>query len=213
MVIEPGGRIDVLYQGYQITSTTTYAMLPGYSYFTASTDGGATWSSPVRVGGEAGTMSLAEWWIDGSIGRDAAGNLYAAWDTQGDTTDVGWISFSTDGGTSWSPAIQATPDQLQVPHIMEVAGGPSGIAYVSTLTSSDPRGYAIYLRAFSLTRGWLSAPFQVSTQFGDTSTWPGDTTGCSYLGGGRVALSWGSAVDAKNKKDDIYAASVTVQAH
>jgi len=28
MVVEPNGRIDVLYQGYQITSQTTYAMNP-----------------------------------------------------------------------------------------------------------------------------------------------------------------------------------------
>lgn len=211
MVIEPSGRIDVLYQGYQITNTKTYAMDPGYSYFTASTDEGATWSAPVRVGGEGGTMSLDEWWIDGGIGRDAAGNLYAVWDTQGASTDTSWISFSTDGGAHWSPAIQATPDSLQVPHIMEVTGGPSGIGYVSFLSSSDPRGYAMYLRTFSVTKGWISPAFQVSTQFGDTSTWPGDTTGLSYLGGNQVALSWGSAVDAKNKKDDIYAAAVTVQ--
>ena len=211
LVVEPGGKIDVLYQGYHITDTTTFTMDPAYSYYTSSTDGGVSWSAPVLVGGEAGTMSLSEWWIDGAIGRDAAGKLYAAWDTQGATTDIGWISSSTDGGQHWSPAIQATPDQLQVPHIMEVAGGPSGVAYVSTLSSADPRGYAQYLRAFSVTKGWLSAPFQVSTGFGDTSTWPGDTCGISYLGAGRVALSWGSAVDARNKKDDIYAAAVTVQ--
>src|SRR5690349_926253 len=47
MVVEPSGRIDVLYQGYHITNTTTYTMDPAYSYFTASTDQGATWSAPV----------------------------------------------------------------------------------------------------------------------------------------------------------------------
>jgi hypothetical protein len=212
MVIEPSGRIDVLYQGYHITDTTTFAMDPAFSYFTASTDQGRTWSAPVQLGPHNGTMSLSEWWIDGGIGRDAAGNLYAVWDTQGSNNDIGWLSFSIDGGQSWSAPIQAPPDQLNVPHIMEVAGGASGIAYVTWLSSSDPRGYALYLRAFSVARGWLSPPSQVSTQFGDTSVWPGDTTGLSWLGANRVALSWGSAVDAKNKKDDIYATTVTVQA-
>src|SRR5438067_4720202 len=61
MVVEPSGRIDVLYQGYEITDTTTYSMNPGYSYFTSSTDGGATWSAPVRLGPDSGTMSLDEW--------------------------------------------------------------------------------------------------------------------------------------------------------
>jgi hypothetical protein len=131
LVVEPGGRIDVLYQGYQITDTTTYAMNPAYSYFTASDDHGASWSSPVRVGSSGGTMSLAEWWIDGDIGIDASGTLYATWDTQGTNTDgslndVGWLSFSTDHGRHWSAPVQAPADRLNVPHIMEVVGGGSG---------------------------------------------------------------------------------------
>src|SRR5713226_6016761 len=112
MVVEPGGRIDVLYQGYQITNTTTYTMNPANTYFTASDDHGTTWSAPVKVGGRAGTMSLAEWWIDGAIGIDAGGNLYATWDTQGTNSDgsandIGWLSFSTNHGQSWSDPTQA----------------------------------------------------------------------------------------------------------
>jgi hypothetical protein len=43
-------------------------------------------------------MSLSEWRIDGDIGIDAAGNLYATWDTQGtnpdgSANDIGWLSF------------------------------------------------------------------------------------------------------------------------
>jgi len=210
LVIEPSGKIDVLYQGYHITDTTTYSMDPAFSYFTSSTDGGATWSKPVAVGPQGGTMSLAEWWINGDIARDAAGNLYAVWDTQGDTTDTGWLAFSTNGGRTWSAPIQAPADTLNVPHIMEVVGGGSGVAYVSWLSNSDPRGYALYLRAYSITQGWLSAPFQVSTDFGDTSVWPGDTTGISTLSPTQVVVSWGSATAATNKKSDIFAASVGV---
>jgi hypothetical protein len=215
LVVEPSGRIDALYQGYHITNTTTFAMDPAFSYFTSSTDGGATWSTPVRVGPEGGTMSLSEWWIDGDISRDAAGNLYAVWDTQGTNSDgsandIGWLSYSTDGGKHWSAALQAPADRLDVPHIMEVAGGSAGIAYVSWLSSSNPQGYALYLRAFSVTGGWLSAPFQVSTEFGDTSVWPGDTTGISTLGANQVVVSWGSATGATNKKSDIFGAAVGV---
>lgn len=94
LLVEPSGRIDVLYQGYKVTNTTTYTLSPAYSYFTSSTDGGRTWSAPVRVGPRAGTMSLAEWWIDGDIGMDSGGNLYATWDTQGTsaTGSRGWLS-------------------------------------------------------------------------------------------------------------------------
>jgi BNR/Asp-box repeat len=215
LVIEPNGRIDVLYQGYHITNTTTYTMDPAYSYFTASTDRGSTWSTPIAVGPQAGTMSLSEWWIDDAIGIDAGGNLYAVWDTQGtnadgSANDIGWLSFSTNHGRSWSAPVQATPDQLNVPHIMEVVGGAAGTAYVSWLSNSDPRGYALYLRAFSTKTGRLSAPQQISTEFGDPSVWPGDTTGISALSPTQLVLSWGSATPSSGKKSDIFVSNVGI---
>jgi hypothetical protein len=210
MVVEPSGRIDVLYQGYRITDTTTYAMDPAYEYFTASSDGGATWSAPVRVGPNSGTMSLAEWWIDGDIGIDAAGNLYAVWDTQGSGTDTGWLSYSTDHGAHWSTPVQASADTSDAPHVMEVAGDAAGTAYVSIFSGGDPRGYAESLRTFSIAKGWTTPPVQVSPDFGDTSVWPGDTFGISTLSPGRVVLSWGSATPATQKKSEIWAASVAV---
>jgi hypothetical protein len=214
LVVQPDGRIDVLYQGYQVTNPVTYVLSPAYSYFTSSTDGGATWSAPVAVGPQAGTMSLAEWWIDGDIGIDAAGNLYATWDTQGtnpdgSANDIGWLSFSTDHGARWSAPVQAPADRLGVPHIMEVTGGGSGIAYVSWLSDSNPAGYALFLRAFSITRGWLSGPAQISTDYGSSAVWPGDTTGLSVLSPTDVVASWGSDyTDVSGNQDEIYAASI-----
>jgi hypothetical protein len=214
LVVQPSGRIDVLYQGYQITNTTTYTMNPAHSYFTSSTNGGATWSTPVAVGPQAGTMSLAEWWIDGDIGIDTAGNLYATWDTQGtnpdgSANDAGWLSFSTNGGTRWSAPIQATPDRLNAPHIMEVAGGGAGIAYVSWLSDANPAGYALYLRAFSVTRGWLSPPARISAAYGSIAVWPGDTTGLSALSPTDVVASWGSDYPGvSGSRAEVYAANV-----
>jgi hypothetical protein len=211
-VVEPNGALDVIYQGYGITDTTTYAMTPAYEYFTRSTDGGDSWTRPVKVGAEAGTMSLSEWWIDSSIGIDSGGNLYVAWDTQADSSDTGWLSYSTNRGKTWSPAIQATPDRTNAPHIMEVVGGPAGIAYVGTQSDSDPRGYATYLRAFSTANGWLSPPDQVSQLFGDPSVWPGDTFGINTLTPTTVVMSWGSAVpSAYQKKSDIFVSTVGVK--
>ena len=120
---------------------------------------------------------------------------------------------STDHGATWSNPVQVPPDQLNVPHVMEVSGGGSGIAYVSFFSGADPRGYAEYLRTFSTTRGWLGAPVQISPEFGDTSVWPGDTFGISTLSPGHVVLSWGSATPSSGKKSDIYAANVAVSAH
>ena len=182
LVVEPDGRIDVLYQGYEVTNPVTYTLSPAYSYFTSSSVGGATWSAPVPVGPQAGTMLLAEWWIDGDIGIGAAGNLYATWDTQGinpdgSANDIGWLSFSTNHGARWSAPVQAPADQLDVPHIREVTGGGSGIAYVSWLSDGNPAGYALFLRAFSVSKGWLSAPAQITADYGSSAVWPGDTTG------------------------------------
>jgi hypothetical protein len=213
LVVEPSGRIDVLYQGYHIVDTTTYTMEPGYEYFTSSDDGGQTWSAPVRLGPDGGTMSLAEWWIDGDLAMDTAGNLYAVWDTQGNDDDVGWLSYSTDHGAHWSTPVQAPPDRLNVPHVMQVAGGGSGIAYVSLFSGADPRGYADYLRAFSISRGWLSEAVRISPEFGDTSVWPGDTFGISTLSPTRVVTSWGSATASTAKKSAVFAAPVAVQLH
>ena len=218
LVVQPNGRIDVLYQGYQIINTTTYTMNPAHSYFTSSTNGGATWSAPVVVAPQAGTMSLAEWWIDGDIGIDAAGNLYATWDTQGtnpagSANDTGWLSYSTDHGARWSAPIQVAPDRLSVPHIMEVTGGGTGIAYLSWLSDSNPAGYALYLRAFSITRGWLSGPVQISAHYGDSAVWPGDTTGLSTLTPTDIVASWGSDYPGlSGNKAEIYAASFNADA-
>jgi hypothetical protein len=218
LVVEPkSGAIDLIYQGYGITDPVTYAMTPAYEYFTRSTDGGATWSPPLKVGASAGTMSLDEWWIDTSIGIDAAGNLYDAWDTQGanadgSPNDIGWLSYSTDHGKSWSAPVQATPDTKKAPHVMEVVGGAGGTAYVGTLTDADARGYGMYLRTFSIRGGWQSDPLQVSTEFGDPSIWPGDTFGIDTMSPNDVVMSWGSATPSVgNKKSDIFARSIHVQ--
>ena len=76
-------------------------------------------------------VSGSDGWINGDIGIDAAGNLYATWDTQGSNTDgsandIGWLSFATDHGAHWSAPVQAPADRLNVPHIMEVTGGGRG---------------------------------------------------------------------------------------
>jgi hypothetical protein len=203
LLVEPNGRIDLSYQGYHITNTTTYTMDPANTYFTSSVDGGQTWSKPVLLGPKHLTMSLAEWWIDGALASDSAGNLYATWDTQG-SKDTGWLSFSTDHGKHWSDLVRVTPPAGKAIHIMEVAGGRPGIAYVSYLT--DAGGvYQLFLRQYSISKGWLTPPILVSARAGDVLTWPGDTTGISTFsdeerdsrgdeGGTRVVLSWGSSV-------------------
>jgi hypothetical protein len=206
MVLERNGDIAIAYQGYHIYNKKTFAMRPAYMYFTQSANG-AHWSSPVRVGGSAGTMSLAEWWIDGAIGVDRAGNMYMTWDTQSKTRDVGWLSYSTDFGRTWSEPIRVTPDTDLATHIVEVAGDGPGIAYVATLADNAKQGYAQYVRVFSIHRGWISPVIRVSSKYGSAKVWPGDTFGINLLARHRLELSWGSAVDGSNDSQ-IWAATV-----
>lgn len=214
MIVEPDGQIDSYYMDQTVVNHQTDKLAAGNGRFTASVDGGQDWSTPLNLASKVGKTSLPTWWVDAAIGMDQSGNLYAAFDTQGKNSDgtandIGWLSYSTDHGTHWSAPIQAVPDTLSVPHILSVAGGGSGIAYVGWLSPSDSRGYALYLRTFSITSGWLSNPVAISTQFGTSTIWPGDTFGISTLGTNSLVLSWGSAV-APATKSSIFAVPVQV---
>lgn len=211
--VQPNGRIDALIWGHHITNPITYTLRPGHEYFTSSTDGGTTWTAPVEVDPGAGSIALTTWWIDGDLGMDAAGNLYATWDTQTRAGDIGWLAYSTDHGRSWSSPRRVTADRDNATHIVQVAGAGSGVAEVAWQADNSPLGYATFVRPFSISRGWLTPTIQVSDQYGNPKIWPGDTFGLSVLpdqaSSQRVALSWGSAIDG-NQDSQIYSAVVTL---
>lgn len=210
LLVEPSGKIDVLYARYPTARHAPYALGAGGSYFTASTNGGGSWRSPVRVGPSAGTITPSEWWIDGDLSSDAAGNLYATWDTQSPHHDIGWLSYSTDGGVDWSHPIEVSRDTAKVGHIVQVAGGPAGIAYVAWLSNQRPWGYAEHLRTFAIARGWLSQGVRISRRFGIPSIWPGDTFGISTIAPNQLVLSWGSALRSTGENSEIFAVPVRV---
>jgi len=212
VVVQPSGVVDALMLDHPL-DPGTFAVHPGHELFTSSSDGGKTWSPAVRVGGSAGTISDTEWWIDGDLSADRAGNLYATWDTQsasGDR-DIGWLSYSTDRGRTWSAPIRVTPDHGNAVHIVESAGAGPGIADIAWQSDNSPQGYATYLRPFSIRHGWLAPVKRVSRQYGNPAIWPGDTFGISVLPGRHgpgtpenAVLSWGSAVSG-SKNSEIYA--------
>jgi hypothetical protein len=218
IIVEPDGHIDLVYQALSVTNRKTYKLGPGHEYFTSSTDDGAHWQAPVVLGQSAGTESMQEWWIDGALGMDAAGNLYATWDTQG-AHDVGWLVYSTDNGRRWSKPVRVTPDVDSAVHIVQVAGASAGIADVGWLADSSPHGYALYLRPYSITKGWLGGVVRASgSLYGRSGTWPGDTFGISYLGQNasassqHVSVSWGSSASSSPDRDDIYARPLSLTA-
>lgn len=103
---------------------------------------------------------------------------------------------------------EVTPDQDQAPHIVESAGGRAGVAYVAWQTSGTGPGYAIYLRPYSVRRGWLGPAVKVSAAYGNVRIWPGDTFGIAVLPDGDISMTWGSAVGT-HKVSAIYASVVT----
>jgi hypothetical protein len=209
IVVQPSGVIDALIWGHQL-DPGTFAVHPGHEYFTSSTDGGATWSPALEVDAHAGSIAILTWWIDGNLSTDATGNLYATWETQTSSADIGWLAYSTDGGSTWSAPMRVAAGNASAVINIESVGAGSGVADVAWQADTSPQGYATYLRPFSITAGWLGPVTQVSSQFGDPTIWPGDTFGISPLptGPGQVALSWGSAVGGSSNSE-IYATVVS----
>ncbi len=214
VLVEPDGQVDLLSWGHFVSPPPSYALHPGHEFF-ASSANGTTWPGHLtEVGGMAGSIALPTWWIDGDLSRDQGGTLYATWDTQTSAGDIGWLSFSTDDGKSWSAPVRVTPDTGKAVHIVEVLGGAAGVAYVAWQTDAPAGGYATYLRPYAPGKGWTGPRVNVSSKFGDRRIWPGDTFGIAPLPGGvgtRLALSWGSAVGG-NADSEIYAAVVTLSA-
>ncbi|MDA4130931.1 MAG: glycoside hydrolase [Thaumarchaeota archaeon] len=210
LVVEPNGRVDVLYQGYKVTNPKNFTLAPAHPFFTYSPDGGQTWAKPVRVGPAHPTMDLVEWWIDGALSTDAAGNLYATWDTQanlqGTGQDIGWLAYSIDHGLTWSAPARMTPDNDHAAHIIEVAGGSSGLAYVGWLSNSSSGRWTQYMTVFKIGMGVITPIIQVSKFSGNPNVWPGDTFGISTLSENDVVISWGGAIPGSNQKSQIFTA-------
>ncbi|HEV2373373.1 MAG TPA: sialidase family protein [Streptosporangiaceae bacterium] len=208
-VLTQPGRIDVLYCGHAV-SQGTFVIHPGHEFFTSSANGTAWPAHPLELWPGQGPIVVSEWWIDVDLGADAGGTLYATWDTQTAAGDIGWLTWSSDGGRVWSRPVRVTPDHDHAVHIVQVAGGAAGTAYVGWQTDAAAQGYATYLRPFSTAKGWLGPAVRVSPGYGNAKTWPGDTFGLTALPGRStptVFMSWGSAAGTA-KDSEIYATTL-----
>ena len=95
-------------------------------------------------------------------------------------------------------------------HLSQVAPAGRRNVYVGWQTVVRGKGYATFLRRYSLGRGWTGRAKKVSPAYGSVAIWPGDTFGLSTRGG-TALLSWGSAV--KNRPvSDIWFATAKLPA-
>jgi len=73
--------------------------------FARSTNGGASWSAPVRINDDASNANAYHWF--GTLSVAPSGRLDACWnDTRHDSTQTHsqlYYAFSQDGGLTWSP--------------------------------------------------------------------------------------------------------------
>jgi hypothetical protein len=204
-VVQPDGTLDLLYNHFP-TNATTFALSPATEYFTRSSNGGKSWSTPVAIGSSAGKESPHEWWIEGDLAADAHGDLLATWDTQTATKDVGWLSASTNGGSSWSSPVRVTPVETTSSAgagevLMEATTVGSGLFDLVWQTKSS-KGYATFARTYSLTQGFRSSAHEVSTVDGSPHVWPGDRVAVTEVPGAKVAalpafIAWGSATGVR----------------
>jgi hypothetical protein len=207
IIAEPNGALDVLYLRHP-TNPKTLAVAPGHEYFIRSTNGGASWSRPVLVGPRADTIGIKGWWINGSLAVDSAGTLYAGWDTQRRGRDTAWLAWSTNHGANWSSPRRAASSRSE--HLTQVAAAGPGNVYVGWQTPVAHKGYATFLRRYSLGHGWTGPAKKISPHYGSPGVWPGDTFGLSTRTG-TALVSWGSAI-APQRTSNIWFATATLPA-
>lgn len=80
-------------------------------HFTRSTDGGSTWSAPVRINDDAQASNAWQWF--GTLSVAPNGRIDVIWnDNRNDPTGYDselFYSFSNDGGLTWSPGESLSP--------------------------------------------------------------------------------------------------------
>jgi len=156
---------------------------------TRTTDGGVTWSAPVRVDDESsGGIGLT------SIAADSAGNLFVAWNQLLGGLSHVFSSVSTDRGATWSPRVCIDNDTLTDEcYHPEVLVQPGTNHYLVATTTYRRMGGHNYAHAYLYRSTDRGQTFQPGVQL-DTFVWgrhphvvaDRDHIICDYFGEWRV---------------------------
>lgn len=184
------------------TGCTTATNEPGASttsncktrvWFSRSTDGGTTWSTPVKINNQAGRNDQFNQWmaVDETTGQ--IGIMY--YDTVNDVnrkkTDV-WYQISTDDGATFSAATKVTTAQTDE----TTAGSDSGNQYGDYNALHGNAG--VFFPSWTDRRNNASEEIWTAKLTEVACTPPAAPIGltATAVGVGRIDLSWGSVAGA-----------------
>jgi len=159
LALDASGNIYVAWSGVANFGNGATAI-----FFTRSTDGGSTFSTPVNVSGPQPAVGAS----GQSMVLDSGGNVYLVWSGSFDNNSLTYgpvfFSLSSDGGATFSPPVQVSNDQTQR---AQVAVDPSGNIDVVWYESVNGGGFysPVFFSHSSDQGATFSTPITVS---GDT---------------------------------------------
>ncbi len=182
------GRGGTLHAAWQINLDQAQKWAAYGVYYSQSTDGGATWTSPVVW------ESIPRGYADPALFEDSHGTLHLFWNGAAGTLDGRYYAWSEDAGKTWSPVVQLTGGYYTggrsgAPRLVEDSAGVLHVVHASQMASagSDSRVVTSYLAGHA----W-SPPEVVTDQH------MGDAPALAITGGNRLhVLLWTQAEPAE----------------
>jgi hypothetical protein len=129
-----------------------------------STDGGMTWSAPVRVNDDLGTDAQFFPWVD----ADETGVFHAVWyDRRDNGFDIDvYYASSMDGGASWTANVRVTAAAF-TPVLPSEGGAADFLGDYNAVTAAEGFAYPFYQDARSGVQDVYVAVVPTSAIFGD----------------------------------------------
>ncbi|HTD24707.1 MAG TPA: sialidase family protein [Terriglobales bacterium] len=159
LALDASGNIYVAWSGVANFANGATAI-----FFTRSTDGGSTFSTPVNVSGPQPAVGAS----GQSMILDSGGNVYLVWSGSFDNNSLTYgpvfFSLSSDGGATFSPPVQVSNDQTQRAQVAVDASGNIDVVWYESVNGGG--GHDPVFFSQSSDRGaTFSTPITVS---GDT---------------------------------------------
>jgi hypothetical protein len=137
IVVAPDGRTDLLFETFQ-RPVHPGPLVDGVLEFTSVPNGSVGFVAPQPLGLSIPTPTGEP---DGSMGLDAGGTLYVAFDSNSSGTSAAYLCLSNDSGSEWGdPVLLDRSADASLRSLVSVAGGGVGLAHLSWLSNDGAGG-------------------------------------------------------------------------